>query len=342
LQHKRALRHREAFREVLASWRPEHQPPVVALRWLMSELCPYNCRYCNQHHKLERSNGVSNHGFANYPVEEWLAAFKRHFSVNRLALSISGGETMADRKSVIALLNGLSAMPTVESIRMDSNAYWSPEWFKDLDRSKLIFNFSYHPEQTNEEDYFNRLERIVEAGFRIGMVNYVFFGNRIDRYFEYQARLRKLGVPINPNPDFHANPTQAEKEFLLGQIPAVDYEHKALRVRTKGRSCFYPSLAYEMDFTGTIAVACFNSVSGSFFDSKLPSLPKEPVSCPHPTCYCLEKYVMLEGSDPKRAAATDALSYYSNQLMEFQGKKSIGDAGVGHRHAEPPSPLAVL
>ena len=317
-RRKSALRHREAFAETLATWKPEHQLPLVAVRWLITEVCPYSCSYCDQHHKLVKRNGISNHSFGNYAVGEWLDAFNRHFSANRLTLTITGGETMADRKSITALLNGLSAMATVECIRIDSNAYWAPEWFKDLDRSKLIFNCSFHPEQTSEEEYFNRIHRIVEAGFRIGMVNYVFFGHRIDRFCDYQARLRKLGIPLNPNPNFHTYPTNEEKEFLMRKMPALDFEHKALRVRTNGRSCLYPSLAYEMDYTGRISVACFNSVSGSFFDSKLPSLPEGPVRCPHQSCYCREKYVMLEGYDPKSAAAINSLQYYSGELMEFQ------------------------
>ncbi|MGD0729909.1 MAG: hypothetical protein ABR956_01510 [Terracidiphilus sp.] len=267
------------------------------------------------------TNGKSNHSFRNYSVDEWLGSFQRHFSVNRLSLTITGGEPMADRNSIVALVNGLTAMSTVECIRIDTNAYWEPERYRDLDRSKVIMNCSYHPEQTNEDAYFDRMRRIVASGFHIGMVNYVFYGDRAIRYGEHKSRLRKLGIPINPNSEFHSRRTKEERELLVREIPALEFSQKVLQIPTDGEQCLYPAIAYDMDYEGNVSVACFPSVSGSFFDVKLPKQPAGPVSCPAKNCFCTDKYVMLKRAKSLRAAAINPLAYYSEELLRIQDQK---------------------
>ncbi len=330
LVRARALRHRlsrpplnkltpddeRLFASALAVWKPTNRPEVVALRWLITEICPYSCSYCAQRHKLTYDGKLANHAFANHPVEKWRQAFERHFSARRLSLTITGGEPMADRGSIIPLVNALTAMPTVECIRIDTNAFWDCGRYEELNRSKLIFNCSYHPEQTGEEAYFGRIERIAAAGFRIGMVNYVFYKDRWAKYREFQQRLRALGVPINPNPEFTTVRSADEQEFLSREIPPIDYQLKARRVSPRGRPCLYPAVAYMMDYTGALSVGCLSVKSGSFFDRSLPLRPVSPMRCPNHNCGCLDQYAFLAGQ--RRSGNLNLLGAYSQELLALQ------------------------
>ena len=313
----------QRFTIPLASWKPAGGSPVVAMRWMMTHLCPYSCSYCLVNRDILEKKSKGNHAFHNYSVAEWLSAFRRHFVLDRLSLTITGGEPMADRNSVIALLNGLSSMSTVECIRIDTNAFWEPEQYCELDRSKLTLNCAFHPGQTDEEAYFDRMRRIVSSGFRVAKVNYVFFGNQMDRYLEYKARLGKLGIPINANSEVHSSRTEEEQKFLAQELTEFEFKHKVMRSPTFGKQCLYPSIAYQMDYAGKVSVGCFPLVSGSFFDDRLPKRPEGPVPCPSRNCYCTDKHVMLEDADPLRAAAINPLAFYREELLNLHGQGNI-------------------
>lgn len=315
---------KRAFATQLASWKPVGKPEAIALRWAVTSRCPYSCSYCYvvRQQRTSQLSNRSNHAFHNYSVPVWLEAFRSHFRSFRLALIISGGEPMMDRDSIVALLNGLSAMDAVECIRIDTNAYWEPAHYKQLDPSKLILNCSFHPEQTDEQSYFARLAQIVAAGFRVGIVNFVFRTGVECRYYEYKARLRDMGIPISLNPEMHSRFADTELEFLSGELPALDYKYKALRKSPRGQACLYPAIGLEMDYAARVWNACFPHITGSFFDRELPLRPSGPVPCPSSSCYCRDKYALLKEASPERGAALNALSVYSEELLESKSREN--------------------
>ncbi len=71
--------------------------------------------YCRQNHaRRQPIDGHWTHCFDNWPVDQWLRAFPRHFQTRRLSLVITGGEPLVDHAPMAELVNGLTAMPTVE------------------------------------------------------------------------------------------------------------------------------------------------------------------------------------------------------------------------------------
>ena len=113
-------------------WRPKDAMPVVALRWMVTNWCSYRCPYCPRTHdrRAQKGDRMTAHAFDNFPLQQWLEAFDRHFAGYRLSVVITGGEPMVDRKNVPKLLNFLSAKTTVECIRIDTNLSWSPMHFQ--------------------------------------------------------------------------------------------------------------------------------------------------------------------------------------------------------------------
>ncbi len=136
---------------VAAAWKPEGRPAAVLLRWFATHWCNLRCPYCRQNHARRRPiDGHGAHCFDNWPVDRWLRAFQRHFQARRLSLVITGGEPLVDRAPMAKLVNGLTAMPTVECIRIDTNASLAMEEFQAFDPRKITLMCIFHPSQTTE------------------------------------------------------------------------------------------------------------------------------------------------------------------------------------------------
>ncbi len=307
---------RRDFQHLLRVWKPELRPHAVMIRWRITEWCNYACSYCSQEHGrfAERGNGFTSHAFDNFPVEQWMEAFSRHFRRNRLSITLSGGEPFLDRKSMLPMLNFLSGMEGTECIRIDTNAAWNPEAYKELDKSKILLNCSYHSSEIKEADFIRNLQRILDHGFQVGMVNYVMTREQFDGFVERRELFARMGVPLNPNPDFEraAEYSAAEQELLRAHLPGVDYRFKVLRASPYGEKCLYPAITYEMDFRGLVRLSCIGGESASIFGDALPALPAGPVACPQLRCECLDMYSFRKGETRNRT--TDPLRDYCEEL----------------------------
>jgi len=238
-----------------------------------------------------------------------------HFSGHRLSLVITGGEPMVDRKNMLAFLNQMSGRPSVECIRIDTNLWWNPEQYPGLDLSKLILMCTFHPSQTDEASYFERIKAVLKAGYKIGMVNYVMDDTNIQTFNDRSRRFRDLGVVLHPNPLWGKGGSYAkgDLELMRSVLPDIDFRYRSGQDNPKGKLCNFPVIAYEMDATGLISPGCLYDRSGSFFDAQLPKSPNEAVPCPFESCVCLDKYSFLEGGE--RNLSLNPLQEYSNNLL---------------------------
>jgi hypothetical protein len=307
------------------TWRPRFGRPAILLRWKITEWCNYRCPYCPQTHdrRAPKGGGMTAHAFDNFPMLKWQDAFDRHFTHCRLSLVISGGEAMVDRKSMGPMLNFLSAKESVECIRLDTNAWWTPELFADLkDRSKIILMCTFHPSQTEESAFIARLTALRHAGFVIGLVNYVMDKTNLPLFKERQARFAEMGLVLNPNPlwNSHGLYAPAEVELLHEFLPTLDFNYRSGASDPNGLPCRFPSLAFEMDYRGEITVGCMPELRGSLFDDALPARPSTNVPCPLHVCACLDKYSFLESVD--RNTTTNPLAIYSATLKDHAASRA--------------------
>ncbi len=302
-------------------WLPEKGVRVALIRWMMTEWCNYRCPYCRQTHerRADKGEGMTAHAFDNFPVDEWKHAFDRHFSDHIVSMVITGGEPMVDRKNMGNMLAFLTAKPNVKCLRIDTNAWWTPEQFPNVDTSKIILMCTFHPSQIAEDVFKNRLTSFLKAGFRIGMVNYVMDQANIEEFERRREEFDHIGVVLHPNPLFDSFGTysDSELEMMKSCLPPVDFEYRTGISSPFEKPCAFPAVAYEMDYKGRIVVGCHSHISnlcGSFFDANLPVRPVASVSCPHHSCVCLDKYSFIEGVE--RNKSFDPLAEYSAALKQ--------------------------
>lgn len=301
---------------MLDAWRPAGGTPAVLVRWLMTEWCNYRCPYCPQTHERHapKEGGFTAHAFDNFPVEQWLDAFERHFAGKRLSLVLTGGEPMIDRKAMPTLLNALSAKASTECIRIDTNAWWKPEQFSDVDPAKIILMCTFHPSHIEEGVFLERMLSFKAAGFKIGIVNYVMNETNLAHFSNRHARFAAHDLVLHPNPLWQQNGLCAESDvdLLRKYLPPVDFAYRTQTESPAGKLCHFPSLSYEMNYAGIITAGCLYENKASFFDRSLPPNPSSAVPCPIGSCVCLDKYSFLDGVE--RNLTTNPLAHYSTEL----------------------------
>ncbi len=309
----------KTFLDVLTTWKPECGKNTNLIQWLISEWCNYSCYYCHQTHDRysHKGEGVTAHAFDNFPLYSWLDAFRRHFANERLSFVITGGEPLIDKKNMPLLLKSLSDMTNVDSIRIDTNVSWNLDWYKDLDKSKIILMCTYHPSQIKEENFLLKIRNVLDNGFEIGMVNYVLTQDSLNNFFSLKEKFRAFGIPLHPNPLWNSTGKYSPEDMKIFEVelPEQDYLYRTGIMSPNGKNCLFPSIAYEIDYLGNVKVGCHPKASGNIFDSNLPPLFPEPVPCPYSSCACLHKYSFLEGNN--RNITTNPLRQYSQALKDL-------------------------
>ena len=317
---------RDRFADVTKVWKPIRAPEVILLRWFITEWCNYKCAYCDQTHGRFEPKGkkLTAHAFDNFSLEKWMEAFQRHFSGKRLSLVLTGGEPMVDKKMMVPFLNFVSSMNGTECIRIDTNAWWDPKLYADLDKSKITLMCTFHPSQTTRDKFIERIRMILEGGFEIALINYVMTADQLGSFLELKEQFDKLGVPLHPNPLWNSVGLYSESDLriLKDWLPKDDYLYRTQIESPKGRHCLFPSLSYEMDYRGKIQVGCHEDTAKSFFDATLPVRFDGPVPCPMTSCVCLDKYSFLQSIN--RNTTTNPLRIYSGMLKHIHG---IGHGG---------------
>lgn len=308
IQYKDAI----AFKEISKVWQG-----ASILRWYMTEWCNYDCPYCIQNHSRQRIvRGFKIHAFDNYPPKEWIAALRRNFIDVKLALTITGGEPMIDTVNMHAFLTELLPQNFVENVRIDTNLSWDPKIYADLpSKEKLIFMCSFQPMHTSAESFIERATSLM-TNYKIGMVNYVMYEGQIEQYENLKEKFVAAGLPLHPNPLWYTQQPKESLEIMAKVLSPIDLHYRA-GGNPKGKSCLYPSLAYEMNHCGDIIVGCFPILKGNIFSNRLPKKPDGPVKCASSKCTELDKYSFIKGVN--RNMGLNCLEIYGNILRKNLG-----------------------
>ena len=278
--------------------------PVMVIELSVTTWCNYTCAYCVTSVQQRREQAI--HAFDKHDVATWIAAFER--IPYQFALLCRGGEPFLDHQNFSRFLAGVGPL-TTGYLRVDTNGSWSPDRYAAVPadiRRKTQLNVSFHPTQIALEPFASRLARIVDAGWSVGMVNYVMQADQADDFERVREYFRERhGIFVNPNPD-------AYKPMPTKFLPVIDNERKT-GAPTLGKACFFPSIAYWVAPDGTAARACRVTRGRSQLDfiresDQLEPLPT-PVRCPQHVCLCLDRYAFLEEL-PTRGRKLDLLAEY--------------------------------
>jgi hypothetical protein len=294
--------------------------------------CNYRCAYCVTPVHLHRAESV--HAFDFHPVERWSAAFAA--VPHDFAILCRGGEPFLDHEGFGRFLAEVGALPRLRYLRIDTNGSWSPDRYERVPlevRGRVQLNVSFHPTQITREQFKKRLARILDAGWHVGMINYVMESAQAGDYEAVRDELQgQLGIYVNPNPDAFDTSLvmpltvaqRATRRRLASLLPPTDVARKS-GAPTTGKSCFFPSIAYFISPNGLAERACGVRAGGErhidFIRESAQVLPlSAPVRCPMAACLCLDRYAFLEEL-PGRGRSLNLLDEYVRDCRAHQAER---------------------
>ena len=270
---------------------PEALRDSIRIDWHLTSWCNYRCDYCpvDVFHQRSRSRRKQAHSFDHYPVEKWLEALQQ-FRYGTIYLNLGGGEPFLDRRNLHRLLSGLLSRSEIQPT-INTNGFWDPAPYRDMDTSRIALIVSYHPNQVEFDKYLANLRRIRDAGFRIGPLNLVLAPENIDRFEAALTALESEGFFVNGSPMISTGlywsrheRTSRELDLMEKYSPTCDSYFLIVNPPTKGRLCFYPAMSYSLSPDGTIQVTCRDGSARNLFTEGIPPIPREAVPCDYDHC----------------------------------------------------------
>lgn len=309
------------------------EKPVLMIKFLISAWCNFHCKYCNYSNVSRKREDnfykgwrrfflKRNHvnAFDNYSLEEWVRAFER--MRGDFVLEISGGEPFLDLNNFLDFIIQIGRMSKCLGIRIDTNGFWGfLEKANSLDvsiKNKIILNISYHPTQITFDQYVLRIEKIINSGWKIGMINFVMENSQKGNYETVREFFGEKGIFVNANPDSMGNKEEQRKE-LVSYLSEFDLRQKNGEL-TLGRKCNFPALAYFLLPTGQAYRSCIGEGQRFNFIQYSDSLValRDATDCPKKKCACLDMYAFLVGSG--RGNRLDLINEYVEACKNHQNK----------------------
>jgi len=304
--------------------------PVMILEFAVTTWCNYTCAYCVT--TVQQRRGEAVHAFDRHDVDTWTAAFAR--VPFEFSLLCRGGEPFLDHDGFSRFLAAVGELPRLRYTRVDTNGSWSPDRYAAVPlavRNKIQLNVSFHPTQIGLDVFAKRLARIIDGGWNVAMINYVMEAGQAGDYERVRDYFREHGdTYVNPNPDAFdpawtglAQIGRQAQGKLRTLLPDIDVTRKT-GTPTMGKPCYFPSIGYFVAPDGMAERACTVSVPGEprrldFINTSDQLRPlATPVSCPLPSCLCLDRYAFLE-EVPTRGRRLDLLGEYVSDCRARQG-----------------------
>ena len=272
-------------------WNSSCDTKNMLIYWEMTHWCTYGCSYCLQVHDK------TNHAFNHHSVDEWLDKFS-NLENPKLAFCITGGEPFLDKVSFHKLLFGLTNMKKVDNIRIDTNAFWNPEDYKDLDLKKIYLMVSFHPEKVTADDFITKIKSMINYGFQIPMVTIVLLPEFVDLYTNIRNDLAEFGIKVNANIPVQASASDKQRlyEIIKPHVNPLDFGYRCCKFSPKGELCHFPQLSVMLNWEGKISDCTYKQI-GNLFEGDMPKLPQNPLVCNQQCCNCVGLYSMLDGFD---------------------------------------------
>jgi hypothetical protein len=120
--------------------------------------------------------------------------------------------------------------------RIDTNGFWKPDRYPEVNWNKIRLNISYHPTQVSLDQFEKSVKEKIGAGIKIGMINFVFAPSQMRSFEEISARMEPLGLLVNANVFVETSERQTAEGLKAYEkyIPKLDIDIKTGRMTTRG------------------------------------------------------------------------------------------------------------
>lgn len=267
-----------------------------------TDICNYRCPYCISDSHLPGAKKPLRMRGRDIPIfhaaspEEWTKRFQE-IAPGKKSFHFSGGEPFFDIENFIDLLSGVSKLPEVRYIRIDTNGSWDVNKVREIDTSKIALNVSFHPTQTDLESWISRVNKIRKRGFKVITATFILAVDQRQFFSEAFSRLKEHGILLIPGVDLkylsknNSEELKIEKDYYSKFLSDCDLDFILGSRKTKDRPCYRPMLTYLIKGS-QICIDCLYEWS-EIFEEDPPKLSKKPVPCPKEVCQCPSKYSML-------------------------------------------------
>jgi MoaA/NifB/PqqE/SkfB family radical SAM enzyme len=175
--------------------KPRHlvPPNKCFYTWDIHYACNYRCSYCYFCNSWEDEAKKN-----RYPgIEKWKKIWDDIFAKYGTGhIHISGGEPFA-YPDIYEITEHLIKNFTVE---YDTNLSWDVDKFMaKIPPDRVKFAISYHPQFAEFEEYIDKIKKLKDAGYDLG-VNYVAHPTQLEKMAYYKQRLDEIHVSFDVMP----------------------------------------------------------------------------------------------------------------------------------------------
>lgn len=250
--------------------------------------CNYACGYCPFAKRAETHAELEGDRLALNAFLSWITEQRhRHFGV----LFTPWGEALVRRWYQQALIT-LTHLHHIERAAIQTNLSCGLDWVRDCQLDRLALWATYHPSETNREDFIGKVHRLHGLGVRLS-VGLVGLSEHIDEIAAMRKELpREIYLWINAykrDTDYY---TETEVQYLTSidpHFPVNNVHHIS-----QDEACRAGETTFTVDGTGAMRRCHF--ISEPIGSIHLPDWEAglRPRVCPNATCGCHIGYVNLK------------------------------------------------
>jgi hypothetical protein len=247
--------------------------------------CDYDCPYCPFAKRRDSTEQLRADRAALERFCSWVADQDKELSI----LFTPWGEGLV-RSWYRRALVGLSRLPQVRRVAIQTNLSCRTAWLADTDRDTVALWCTYHPGQTPHDRFLAKTAELTDLGVRFS-VGVVGLAEHLDA-----ARRLRAELPASVYLWINAAEGHDYTDADAAEWAAIDplFEFSRHPHPTRGRACRTGDSVVSVDGDGTVRRCHFvPEVLGNLYDGSFRKA-LQPTPCPLDVCDCHIGYVHAE------------------------------------------------